>query len=76
MTADPLTEDSRLLLAVISSHSGIAGEYVAKMTGFTVERCIDGIKPLVNRQLVYMKYDDSTQWFQPRFETCRFFLKV
>jgi hypothetical protein len=73
---EPLSEESRLVLAAISSHSGIAGEYILKLIGFDRSRCIDAIKPLVLRKLVYLKFDDPVQWFHPRFEICRFFMKI
>jgi len=73
---EPLSEDSKILFALINSHPGIEGKYIILQTGFAHNRCIDGIKALVLRELVYFKFDSELDYLNPRFEKCRFFPKV
>lgn len=67
----PLPEDSAIVFKLIKSHSGISGKALILETGFEQDKCIDALKELVLRNLVY------TDFLNPRdFIQCRFYPKV
>jgi hypothetical protein len=73
---EPLTEDAKILFSLIKSHSGIEGKYIILQTGFPQDRCIDALKELVLKELIYFRFDSDIDYLNPRFQKCRFFPKA
>ena len=69
--SDLLPLDSEIAFRLIRSYPGIKGRYLTLDTGFTHDRCIDAVKELVLRDLVY---PDLSGY--PDFTECRLYAKL
>ena len=68
--SDLLPLDSEIAFRLIRSYPGIKGRYLILDTGFTHDRCIDAVKELVLRDLVY---PDLSGY--PDFTECKMYAK-